>query len=149
MRCLCSRSMAKRNRLFWLGVLTALLVSCGTGAPVDDPPFCPRPAAAPHYLAVPPEQLPTPRPSSTATQVEIGGKRLLVDRVVEGPLCNDTWSGTVYVTCDVQVYPWEGQPAFLQGCNLQIEPGTVVYVADHGDEPYYKGCTCHTGPDGQ
>jgi hypothetical protein len=68
-----------------------------------------------------------------------------VDRVVEGPLCNGTWSGTVYVTCNVQVYPWEEKPTFLKDCDLTIEPGTVVYVADHGDEPYYKGCSCHTG----
>jgi len=78
--------------------------------------------------------------------VEIGGKTVLVDRIVEGPLCNDTWSGTIYVTCNVQVYPWEGQPTFLDDCDLTIEPGTVVYVADHGDEPYYKGCSCHYGP---
>ncbi|MDD3828702.1 MAG: hypothetical protein PHY79_22280 [Anaerolineae bacterium] len=95
---------------------------------------------------MPPELLPTPLPCSTAGPVEIGGKTVLVDRIVEGPLCNDTWSGTIYVTCNVQVYPWEGQPTFLDDCDLTIEPGTVVYVADHGDEPYYKGCSCHYGP---
>ncbi len=54
----------------------------------------------------------------------------------------------MYVTCNVQVYPWEEQPTFLKDCNLTIEPDTVVYVAAHGDEPYYKGCSCHIGSGG-
>jgi len=137
-----------RQRLFWLALVAALCASCGEGAPSGDPPFCPRPAGTPHYLTVPPGRLPTPEPFPTATQVEIGGKSVVVDRVVEGPLCTGTWRGTVYVTCNVQVYAWEEQPTFLQGCDLTIEPGTVVYVADHGDEPYYKGCACHAGSDG-
>ena len=77
--------------------------------------------------------------------MEIGGKTITVDKVVEGPLCNDTWSGTVYVACNVQVYPWEEQPTFLKNCNLSIAPGTIVYVADHNDTAYYNGCSCHTG----
>jgi hypothetical protein len=67
---------------------------------------------------------------------------------VSGPLCNDRWEGTVYVTCDVQVAPWdeeEENPLFFKDCDLEIEPGTIVYVADHNDAPYYKGCSCHTG----
>jgi len=68
-----------------------------------------------------------------------------VDRVVEGPLCNDAWSGTVYVTCNIQVFEWKDQPTFLRGCNLAIAPGTVIYVAYHNDAPYYNGCACHTG----
>ncbi len=75
----------------------------------------------------------------------IGGKEIQVDKVVSGPLCNDTWRGTVYVTCDVQVYAWEETPTFLKDCNLQVEPDTVVYVADHNDTAYYNGCSCHTG----
>jgi hypothetical protein len=138
--------MTKRRRLFWLALVVALCASCGQGAPANESPSCPRPAGTPHYITVPPDLLPTPLPFSTAGHVEIGGKRLLVDRVVEGPLCNGAWSGTVYVTCNVQVYPWQGQPTFLKDCDLTIEPGTVVYVADHGDEPYYQGCLCHTGP---
>ncbi len=77
--------------------------------------------------------------------MKIGGKEVQIDKVVEGPLCNDTWSGTVYVTCNVQVYPWAETPTFLQNCNLNVEPGTVVYVAYHNDTAYYKGCSCHTG----
>ncbi|HNS52054.1 MAG TPA: hypothetical protein PKO09_12835 [Anaerolineae bacterium] len=139
----------RRHPLFWLALVVVLCASCGEAAPANDPPFCPRPEGTPHYLTVPPDQLPAPQPSSSPAQVEIGGRSLLVDRVVEGPLCNDAWSGTVYVTCNVQVYPWEEQPTFLQDCDLTVEPGTVVYVADHGNEPYYKGCSCHTGSGGQ
>lgn len=68
-----------------------------------------------------------------------------MDKVIEGPLCNDTWNGTVYVTCNVQVYAWEEHPTFLKNCDLKIEPGTVVYVAYHNDTAYYNGCSCHTG----
>jgi len=68
-----------------------------------------------------------------------------VDRVVTGPLCNDRWKGTIYVGCDVQVMEWEETPLFLKDCDLSIEPGTVVFVAYHNDEPYYNGCSCHTG----
>jgi hypothetical protein len=77
--------------------------------------------------------------------MEIGGRTMKVDKVVEGPLCNDNWSGIVYVACNVQIYQWTDQPIFLKGCNLTIEPGTVVYVAYHNDEAYYNGCSCHTG----
>ncbi len=77
--------------------------------------------------------------------MSIGGNSVSVDRVVEGPLCDDTWRGTVYVGCAVQVKPWEGRPTFLKDCNLTIEPGTVVYVAYHHNAAYYNGCSCHTG----
>lgn len=70
---------------------------------------------------------------------------MTVDKIVEGPLCNDTWSGTVYVGCNVEVYRWEKSPDFLQNCNLSIQPGTIVYVAYHNDTAYYNGCSCHTG----
>jgi hypothetical protein len=78
-------------------------------------------------------------------QVEVSGREMQVDKVVEGALCNDTWSGTVYVKCDVQVYPWVEEPTFLKDCQLNIEPQTVVYVAYHNDTAYYNGCSCHTG----
>jgi hypothetical protein len=77
--------------------------------------------------------------------VEIGHESLQVDKVVEGPLCNDTWRGTVYVACNVQVYPWREQPNFLENCQLNIEPLTVVYVAYHNNTAYYNGCSCHSG----
>jgi hypothetical protein len=72
-----------------------------------------------------------------------------VDKVVDYPLCNDDWSGTVYVSCEVRVAEAEvdanANPLFLKGCNLNIAPNTVVYVASHNDAAYYKGCSCHTG----
>jgi hypothetical protein len=131
-------SMLKRY-LVWLVLVAVLITSCGSPEP-----FCPRPTGTPQHLTVRPELLPTSWPP-TPVEMEIGGQAIVVDRVVTGPLCNGHWSGTVYVTCDVQVYPWEGRPTFLKECDLTIEPGTVVYVADHGDEPFYKGCSCHTG----
>ncbi|MBN1657445.1 MAG: hypothetical protein JXA93_03540, partial [Anaerolineae bacterium] len=86
----------KRYVLFWLALVAVLCASCGQGAPAADSPACPRPSGTPHYLEVPPELLPAPGPTTGAREVEIGGKRIVVDRVVEGPLCNDTWRGTVY-----------------------------------------------------
>ena len=68
-----------------------------------------------------------------------------MDRVVEGPLCNDVWSGTVYVTCNIQVFEWEEEPLFFKDCDLDIESGTIVYVASHNNTAYYNGCSCHTG----
>jgi hypothetical protein len=125
-------------------VTTLLFLSACQKANV---PVCPQVTGTPHFLIVPPEALPTPAPETASMPVpmEIGGKTVTIDKVVEGPLCNDTWSGTVYVTCNVQVYQWEEQPTFLKNCNLTIEPGTIVYVAYHNDAAYYKGCSCHTG----
>lgn len=137
----------KRCLLCWLALLSMFCASCGSqNARANETSLCARPTGTPHYLTLPPEQLPTPQSLSIAGPVQIGGKSVFVDRVVEGPLCNGAWSGTVYVTCNVQVYPWEEQPTFLDECDLKIEPGTVVYVADHGDQPYYKGCSCHYTP---
>jgi len=75
----------------------------------------------------------------------IGRKEIRVDKLVEGPLCNDTWRCTVYVACEVQVYPWQEDPNFLKECQLEVEPNTVVYVAYHNNTAYYNGCSCHTG----
>jgi hypothetical protein len=108
---------------------------------------CQQASSTRQYLTTPPEALPTPTSGSSPTPflMEINGRTIPIDRVIEGPLCNDTWSGTVYVTCNVQVYPWVEQPTFLKNCQLTILPGTVVYVAYHNDTPYYNGCSCHTG----
>jgi hypothetical protein len=75
--------------------------------------------------------------------VQVAGRPMQVDKVVAGPLCNDHWSGTVYVSCNVQVLAWQDQPTFLKDCNLEIDPGTIVYVASHNDTAYYNGCSCH------
>ena len=72
-----------------------------------------------------------------------------MDQVVQGRLCSGSWSGTVYVPSQIQIYAWEDNPNFLENCDLSIKPGTVVYVAAHNDEPYYQGCSCHTGEVGE
>jgi len=93
-----------------------------------------------------------PPPISDTTvslQVEIQGKLIEVNKVVDYPLCNDNWSGTVYVSCEARVaeaeLDAEASPLFLKGCDLNIESNTVVYVAAHNNAAYYKGCSCHTG----
>jgi hypothetical protein len=108
---------------------------------------CPQATGTRQYLTTSPEALftPTPGPSPTSFLMKVNGRPITIDRIVEGPLCNDTWSGTVYVTCNVQVYSWQEDPTFLKNCNLSIAPGTVVYVAYHNDAAYYNGCSCHTG----
>jgi hypothetical protein len=133
-----------KNRSFLLLAVVTLMAFTGCQAKAS---ICPASTGTPQYLTVPPDELPTPTPESNLASipVEIGGKTINVNKIVEGPLCNGTWSGTVYVACDVQVYPWQDQPTFLKDCNLTIEPGTVVYVAYHNDSAYYKGCGCHTG----
>jgi hypothetical protein len=87
----------------------------------------------------------TPEPDQTPVQVDIGGQRMTVDKLVNGPLCNDHWRGTVYVSCGVRVAEWHDTPTFLKDCGLTIEPGTVIYVAAHNNTAYYQGCGCHTG----
>lgn len=77
--------------------------------------------------------------------VEIKGREVQVDRIINGTLCNGSWRGTVYVPCEIQILDWDENPTFLEKCELDIEPGTVVYVAAHNDDPYYQGCSCHTG----
>jgi len=125
-----------------LTLLSLLVLSVGCQ---EATPGCPPVSQTPEYLTTPPYQLPTPTLVSEARNVVIGRREMIVDKVVAGPLCNDRWSGTVYVTCDVQVYPWVEEPSFLEDCQLNIEPQTVVYVAYHNNSAYYNGCSCHTG----
>jgi hypothetical protein len=131
------------GRTFLLLGLTLLLAACQKSAPA-----CPPRTGTPQPLTFPaPTAGPRDNPggSTAPVQIKIGGKAILVDQVVRGPLCNARWEGTVYVACDVQVLPWSEQPTFLKDCDLSIEPGTVVYVAYHNNSPYYNGCSCHTG----
>jgi hypothetical protein len=92
---------------------------------------------------------PVPEIIASPTLVEINGKMIEVSKVVDYPVCNDHWSGVVYVGCDVEIGTSEldedKNPLFFKDCQLTIEPNTVVYVAAHNDAPYYKGCSCHTG----
>jgi len=126
-----------------LGVALLLLAACRESAPV-----CPPRTGTPQPLSLPAPtaaSINTSGASVTPIRVKIGGKAIPVDQVVQGPLCNGRWRGTVYVACDVQVLPWADQPTFLKDCDLSIESGTIVYVAYHNDTPYYNGCSCHTG----
>lgn len=126
--------------IFLIPVLILLLCACGGSAEA-----CPSAQQTQLYISQPPETLPTPTPSRASLAVEINGKTIPVDKIVSGMLCHDEWYGTVYVTCNVQVYPWEETPTFLKNCNLTIYPGTVVYVAAHNNTAFYNGCSCHTG----
>ena len=75
--------------------------------------------------------------------VMIGGRETRVDKVVHGSFCADEWRGVVYVDCDAEVAEWVKIPNFLDDCGLTIDEGTVVYVAAHNNQAYYKGCSCH------
>jgi len=89
-----------------------------------------------------------PGQNLTDVEVQIGQKMVLVDKLISGPVCNDDWSGTVYVGCDALVAEAEldadANPLFFDGCNLNIETNTVVYVAAHNNEAFYKGCRLTT-----
>ena len=136
------------NRLFFMIVIFVIfLTACGRKNTV-----CPSKDGTPQaslQLADLIKMTPDPISSLAPIQVEIRGKLMEVDKVVDYPLCNDAWSGTVYVSCDAQVAEAEldanANPLFFKGCNLNIAPNTVVYVAAHNDAAYYKGCSCHTG----
>jgi len=132
-----------RRTLLPLCLASLLLAACQASAPTCQPR-----TGTPQSLSFPAptaDTINTSGGSFSPVQMKIGGKAIPVDQVVQGPLCNGRWSGTVYVACDVQVLPWAEQPTFLEDCDLSIEPGTVVYVAYHNDAPYYNGCSCHTG----
>ena len=94
---------------------------------------------------------PAPPPLAGKIPVEIKGRSIQVDKLVDYPLCNDNWQGTVYVSCDSQVaeadIDEDENPLFFKGRDLIIEPNTIVYVEAHNDAAYYKGCSCHTGED--
>jgi hypothetical protein len=129
-----------------LMILSLWLTAC------EKQPVCPPQAESDRYLSLLDIEASSgslPENSSSSVEVKINGQMKMVDQVVTGPLCNGSWKGTVYVACDVQVAKWEKDPLFLKGCNLSIEPDTVVYVANHNDAAYYNGCSCHTGEQSQ
>ena len=80
-------------------------------------------------------------------EVEIRGKKMKFDRLVEGPFCNIKLSGKVYVGCNIQIPEWdkEENPTFLKNCDFSVEPGSVIYVGVHNNAIFKKGCACHTG----
>ncbi len=123
-------------------ILVPILILSGC----QSKPVCP--TEPPKQLTVEDLQkqpLASPSPPASPVKIKINGKPVLVDKVVEGPLCNDTWQGTVYVACNVQVLEWSEEPLFLKDCDLSIAEGTTVYVAYHNNAPYFNGCSCHTG----
>jgi hypothetical protein len=129
--------------VFLVGFLAACQNTKTVCAPVDRTP---KPA---YDLEILHSLTPVPRLISDPITVEINGKMKQVDKLVDYPICNDHWSGIVYVSCDAEVGTSEidvdENPLFFKDCQLTIEPDTIVYVADHNDTAYYKGCSCHTG----
>jgi hypothetical protein len=128
-----------------LGVILMLLIIL-VAACQPATPACP-PESITYLANSNPNQSPGDQDNLPAAEqlVEINGQEMLVDQVVRGTLCNGSWRGTVYVPCQIEIFEWEEDPNFLENCDLIIEPGTVVYVAAHRDDPYYQGCSCHTG----
>lgn len=129
----------KYKHLLIILLLGLLLAGCTSSS------FCPEGSIT--YLDDVSEFPPDTSASLTPQPVEmtIKGKTVTVDRVIEGPLCNDTWEGTIYVSCALTLHRWEIKPFFFSnGCELEVKPDTVVYVAAHNDVAYYKGCSsCH------
>lgn len=128
-----------RTYLPYLMLCLALLLSaCKAECPperisyLDDPALFPQITSAADLEA-----------DSSPTWIEIKSKETQVDRVITGPVCNDSWSGTVYVSCDIQIATWDVDPFFFQYCDLDIEEDTVIYVEAHNDKAYYEGCSCH------
>jgi hypothetical protein len=76
-------------------------------------------------------------------EIRIRNRPVQINEIVHGFLCDAEWEGQVYVDCDVEVAPWDENPFFFDGCDLDIAPNTVVYVAYHNDTAYYQGCSCH------
>jgi hypothetical protein len=136
----------KKSLFFIIILMSFLLAACSHTNMVCPPDEEPNPPALQLADLIERTSLPS---SSGPVQVEIQGKMMEVDKLVDYPLCNDNWSGIVYVSCDAQVAEAEldanANPLFLKGCNLDIAPNTVVYVAAHNNAAYYKGCSCHTG----
>ena len=81
----------------------------------------------------------------TPQTLEIKRKNINFDQVISGQLCNNNLAGTVYVGCDIEIYSWKEKSTFLDNCDFEVEPGTIIYVASHNNTAYYKGCdSCHT-----
>jgi hypothetical protein len=103
---------------------------------------CPEDSGTPQPLPIA-DQAQSASGASGPGTVDVWGKMIEFDKVVHGSFCDDAWSGSVYVACDVQVAEWVEQPTFLDECSLSIAEGAVVYVADHNNEVFYNGCSCH------
>ncbi len=81
---------------------------------------------------------------ATSQELEINGRMVQFDQVIHGPLCNNHLAGTVYIACDIEIAAWQDKPNFLDGCDFEVSPGSVVYVAAHKNAAYFQGCDfCH------
>lgn len=126
----------KNHLIFTLSFLGFLLVACTSST-------CPEGTVS--YLS-PPYPPPPEHTDDGSETIILNNQEVQVDRVITGPVCNDRWTGTLYITCDIQIPPWDveaEEALFFQECALEIEEGAVVYVEAHGNQPYYKGCSCH------
>lgn len=129
-----------RRFLFALAIPSLLLAASCLPTPPPELRFTSTPEP-PARLTSTSEQ---PRdPTPTPVLVEIGGRTVSVNRIIEGLLCDDVWQGTIYVSPDVRVNPWTDDPTFLRECDLQVSEGTIVHVAAHPGEVFYRGCMCH------
>jgi hypothetical protein len=124
----------KKNRIRVFAVCFVLLVSCQAECPPERISFIDDPEFFASYAVV---------ENSAAGLVEIRGSEVQMDRVITGPVCNDTWQGIVYLTCDIQLPAREDDAFYFQDCDLTIEEGTVVYVEAHNDKGFNQGCSCH------
>jgi len=141
--------MPQNRHFYFILIILFALFLCGRARKQT---VCPSDEGTPQSALSLAELIKQPPLTSEASEpiaVVIQGRKMKVDKLVDYPLCNDNWSGTVYVGCSVQVAEAEldaqSNPLFLKGCDLNLAPNTVVYVAAHNDAPYYKGCSCHTG----
>ena len=139
------KSIPQNSRILFI-TLWALLPVCLISACQPYAPTCPPGSVT--YLSL--EDFTQDNPEQEVINpaqqlVEINGQYVWVNQLLEGILCDGSWSGTVYVPCQVQIYTWEEEPLFFENCDLSITPGTVIDVATHNDKPYYQGCSCHTG----
>jgi hypothetical protein len=94
-------------------------------------------------VLVSPDDSPRFGPKTLEVRTLFGRKSVEFDEVIRGVICEDQWSGTVYVTCEIEIPAWKENPFFLQDCPISIDPNTTVYVEAHRDKSYHDGCSCH------
>jgi hypothetical protein len=116
-----------------------LLTGCGAQCPEGTIKYLTDLSAA----SMAAENSPSLEPTTIEIRTLLGRKSVTVDNVIRGSICNDKWSGVVYVTCDIEIPAWEENPFFLEECPVTIEPESTVYVEAHRDKAYYEGCSCH------
>jgi hypothetical protein len=120
-------------------MLAVLISACGAQCPEGTIEYYPDLSTLPSA----PDTLTDGGLSTMDIRTLLGRKTIRVDEIVRGSICNDHWSGTVYVTCDLKLPAWDENPFFLEECPVSIEPGSTVYVEAHRDKAYYEGCSCH------